>query len=762
MRLAERLAALAAGADHGTYRPALFSLADSWDRRKVEELCASGLVREVHDRYVDQLAELCATRSPKQRLRGAALDEAVRAALGDGPTEERGTWVHYPWSGRLVHVLGEAEYRELRFSRNRYKITPDEQRILREKRIGVVGLSVGQACAVTLALEGVGGTLRLADFDELALSNMNRLRAGVHEIGLHKCVIAARAIAEIDPFLRVDVFEAGLTEENAEAFLTEGGKLDLVLEECDDLFTKILLRERARARGIPVLMETNDRGMLDVERFDREPDRPVLHGLLRGLAAAELKGLSAAQKVAIVLRILGPDALRGRLGASLLEVEETTTSWPQLASGTMLGGAVTTDVARRMLLGELTRSGRYYVDLEALVKDGREAPLQVDAALEEAFSRRPLPPPEVPPLARAADKRTVTREDVRRLVGFAVLAPSGGNAQPWRFVAKGGRVRCLVSPDGGRTLNDYKLAASFAALGAAVENMVLAAPAMGLSAEVVFPSGGKDPRLACDVVFRVDEASYAVDPLCAVLGARCTNRKPGTGAPLSDYAAGELAAAAEERKGKLLLVTDRAALDEVGQILGQGDRMLFLSRKHNEEMGAELRWTEEEVLGTRDGLDVLTLDVPPPALAAVRLATTWKAMEFAAKMGGGGSLERSAQRALLSSSAAGLVVFPGTSSRSYFEGGRALERVWLAATSLGLALQPWSSMLYLFARLERGGGKGLEPKVRERLGELRERFSKVFPVPEGNAEVLLFRLSKADPPTARSLRRPVEDVLTFA
>ncbi|MDC3958493.1 Rv1355c family protein [Polyangium jinanense] len=761
MKLAERLAALAAGVDQGTYQPALFSLADSWDRRKVEELVAGGQVREVHDRYVEQLTELCATRSPKQRLRGAALDEVVRAALGDGPPEERGTWVHYPWSGRLVHVLGEAEYRELRFSRNRYKITPDEQARLRDKRIGVVGLSVGQASAVTLALEGVGGMLRLADFDELALSNMNRLRAGVHEIGLHKCVIAARAIAEIDPYVRVEVIRTGITEENVEAFLNEGGKLDLVIEECDDLYTKVFLRERARAHGIPVLMETNDRGMLDVERFDQEPDRPVLHSLLRGLSAADLKGLTQAQKVAIVLRIIGPDALKGRLGASLLEVEETTTSWPQLASGTMLGGAVSTDAARRVLLGELTRSGRYFVDLDALVKDGREAEVLVDAALEEALVRKPLPAPEAPPLARPADKRTVTREDVRRLVGFGVLAPSGGNAQPWRFVAKGGRVRCKVSPDGGRSLNDFQNTASFVALGAAVENMVLAAPAMGLSAEVVDAPDANDPRAACDVVFRVDDSSYAVDPLCAVIGARSTNRKPGTGAALSEYAAARLAEAAEVRGGKLLLVTDRSAIAEIGEILGQADRMLFLSRKHNEEMGAELRWTEEEALRTRDGLDVLTLDVPPSALAAVRLATTWKAVEFAAKMGGGGALAKSARQLVVSSSAMALVVFPGTSSRSYFEGGRALERVWLDATAQGIALQPWSAMLYLFARLERGGAKGLEPKVREQLGELRQRFLRVFDVPAGHAEILLFRLSKAEPPTARSLRKPVEDVLTF-
>ena len=36
-------------------------------------------------------------------------------------------WVFYPWSRRLVDVLPEPLHRELRFDRNRYAITADEQ-----------------------------------------------------------------------------------------------------------------------------------------------------------------------------------------------------------------------------------------------------------------------------------------------------------------------------------------------------------------------------------------------------------------------------------------------------------------------------------------------------------------------------------------------------------------------------------------------------------------------------------------------------------
>jgi len=111
-----------------------------------------------------------------------------------------------------VHVLDESEFVELRTNRNRYLITAAEQEVLAGKRIGIVGLSVGQSVAMAIALERGCGELRLADHDTLDLSNLNRLRGGVHEIGLPKVVMAARAIAELDPYLQVHTYPQGLTE----------------------------------------------------------------------------------------------------------------------------------------------------------------------------------------------------------------------------------------------------------------------------------------------------------------------------------------------------------------------------------------------------------------------------------------------------------------------------------------------------------------------------------------------------------------------
>ncbi|MBF9221708.1 hypothetical protein [Hymenobacter ruricola] len=136
------------------------------------------------------------------------------------------------------------------------------------------------------------------------------------------------------------------------------------MEECDDLAVKVLLRQHARHAGIPLLMDTSDRGMLDVERFDLDPDYPLLHGRLpEDVGYEHLAGLrTAAEKLPYVLRLLDYDHLSDRLKNSLAEIGRTITTWPQLGTDVMLGGAVAAGTARRILLGEPIGSGRHYFD----------------------------------------------------------------------------------------------------------------------------------------------------------------------------------------------------------------------------------------------------------------------------------------------------------------------------------------------------------------------------------------------------------------
>ncbi|WP_331730574.1 ThiF family adenylyltransferase (plasmid) [Kitasatospora sp. NBC_00070] len=370
-----RPAALAEGTRPGgadCWQPVLFDLTCDQDALDFEALLSSGVVRETRDTIEDQLKDLVTSRDPELRFSAETVRQAVQEQLAGRGLREYGAWVWYPWSGQLVHLLPREEFRLVRTDRNRGRIERPQQRRLLERRVGIIGLSVGSSAALTFAMEGLAGAFKLADFDTLSLSNLNRLRAGVHDLGLNKCVIAARQMAEIDPWLDIEIYPGGLTDDVMERFFSGGsGPIDLLVEECDTPYVKFAARERARALRIPVIMDANDRGLLDVERFDLEPDRPLLHGLLGATTAKDLVDLTHEQMVDAILAMVGRDTISPDMAAAIPRIGTTLSSWPQLASGVALGGALTAEAARRILLDLPRPSGRFYADLETLTSADR-------------------------------------------------------------------------------------------------------------------------------------------------------------------------------------------------------------------------------------------------------------------------------------------------------------------------------------------------------------------------------------------------------
>lgn len=755
-------------------RPDLFRLARRDDADRLRRLLRADPGLAVADTLQGQLEELVATRHPDRTLPPDERRRLATALLGDRPAAEHGVWVHYPWSRRVVHLLDEPEFAELRTSRNRYKITAAEQATLGQLRVGVIGLSVGQSVAVTMAVERGFGEIRLADFDTLELSNLNRIRAGVHNLGLPKVVVAAREIAEIDPFLRVVCFPAGIDEANLDRFLLDGGKLDLLVEECDGIDVKVLARQRARELGIPVVMETSDRGMLDVERFDLEPRRPLFYGLAGDLDHRALAGLSAEEKIPHVLAITGIETLSPRMKASMVEVGQTIPTWPQLASAVALGGAVGADVCRRIALGQLRALGRFFVDLEELVGDPvpSTAPSFPEAA-SRAASGMTLTNEGVRGILARVDRKPVNgqmvpdRTCIGEMVEAATLAPSGGNSQPWLWVFNNDGLFLFHDEARSESFLDYGELSSFTALGAAAENLVLHAHSQGFDVDIRPLPLPDDPRLAAAFRFlRKHPAgrgeSHSWDHLAAAIPLRHTNRRRGKPQPIDPAVLPCLRSAAESFPGaRLHVLESESDLAQVAEILGAAERLRILHRESHRDLMDELRWSPEDAARTGDGIDLATLELSPMDLAGLRACRSWDVVDLVRQWGGGQSLARLTARAALASSAVALLTVPGDGPVGYLAGGRAMQRAWLAATQGGLAMQPISSLPYLFARLLRGGGVGMPTEQAADLTAVRASYLRLFPVDDGAAEILLFRLAVAGPPSARSLRRPVADVLRF-
>lgn len=663
-------------------------------------------------------------RREHQRAELARLLPAPGADLLAEPDR----WVHYPWRGALVGVLGPRAFRRLRLDRNRNKVTEQEQERLGRLRVAVVGLSVGHAVAHTLALEGLCGQLRLADHDTVDLSNLNRIPAGLLDLGENKAVVAARRIAELDPYLDVVVEPAGATAATIPALL-DG--LDVLVEECDSLDVKVALREAARERGVPVLMETSDRGLLDVERFDLEPDRPVLHGLLGGLTAAEVAGLPARDKVPHLVRLLDAAQLSARMAASVVEVGRTLSTWPQLGGDVTLGAATVAAAVRRLGLGAPLASGRVRVDLDA----------RLDALATPVTEPEPVVPPEPATPGPAPDVVSAVLRAVR-------AAPSGGNVQPWRTSTGPGVVRLHLARE-ATTAMDVGFRGSHVALGAALHNARVAAAAAGALGPVrLFPAGPGD-----DVVAELALGTGA-DPelggqLDAVL-ARATNRRAGTPAALDAAAPAALQAAAEREGARVHLLTDRADVAAAAEVLAAADRVRYLTAELHRQMVGELRTPGRDSIET--GIDLRTLELAPADLATLGIVTRGDVVAHLASWEAGEALGADTRARVAASSAVAVVTVTGTGAADYVRGGAAAEAVWVAAERAGLAVAPVSPV-FLYA-LDDADRAALAPHHADELAALSARLRALAGVAAGDVVALVLRLSHAPAPSARSRRLP--------
>ncbi|WP_276134804.1 Rv1355c family protein [Polluticoccus soli] len=747
--------------------PELLRLDKPGDEHRFDEIISVGDVF-VSEEITDQLKELLKSRNATVTLSANDYDRLIEQHLGGMSKERYGVWAYYPWSKRLVHILDEEEFIEVRTSRNQYKITNTERETLAQKKIGVIGLSVGQSVSVTLAMERGCGELRLADFDMLELTNYNRIRTGLHNLGVKKVVAVAREIAEIDPYLRVICYPDGITEENIDKFISEGGKLDILIDECDGLDIKVLCRQKAKAAQIPVVMEASDRGTVDVERFDLQPDRPILHGSIDHLDVSRIKHLKTnEEKVPYLLPIAGAETISTRAKASMLEIGQSITTWPQLASAVALGGGITADVCRRILLDQYHESGRYFIDIEELIADKKPAEKPHVPEFMAGISDD-----EIAALIKQAAVSSMpgqvklSNEDATSLVAAAITAPTGGNSQPWKWKCVDGVMYLFENREYDTHLVDFNSTGSYIGFGAATENLVLQAHKQGLEVKIdKLPLGDESYLIAVFRFFKNAHdgvEAHSVDDLSEVIFQRKANRLLRPRQPIEGARLQKIVDAARTVPGaNLQFLTSDNDLEDISDIIAKADRIRIMHEGGHIDFLAEIIWTEEENQKFRKGIDIETLDLTPSERAGFSIARNWDVINYLNKWGGGAGLERMSRKSAMTASAIGFITMPEFGRSNFFDGGRAVERAWLAATKENIAFQPLSISTFLFNRLNYEGTQAFPKKMAEELAELRKKFQRLFSIDKKPGEILLFRVFLTDEQPKLSLRVPVEKVLSF-
>jgi len=348
------------------------------------------------------------------------------------------------------------------------------------------------------------------------------------------------------------------------------------------------------------------------------------------------------------------------------------------------------------------------------------------------------------------------------LVEAAILAPSPDNNQPWRFASQADRLLVYLAME-KRLPSDVNAMSDLTGLGAAIENIGIAASEVGYSAKVEY--------LAPPTIATVEDAREPLarislspgggpDPLFAQLEARCTCRKLYSSRPVE---ADCLARLSEAAKGvpdvQVDWITDRRRIRSFARLISTTDLIRFQSETFHNEIFRQLRFTPEEAERTREGMDVRTLELPPGTVLLLRLLRPWNRMRWLHRLGLGRLLTVPSVVSVLKSGAIGVLSVPEPTANAFLRGGQAFQRIWLAATAEELSLQPLGSPGVFFAHIEQLAGRKLTDRQQRILHQARARFGQIVPDIEARTVQIAFRVGHCRAPRFRSLRLRAEETL---
>ena len=660
---------------------------------------------------------------------------------------------------RNLGIPDEHAYSRRAFARNIGLLSEEEQARLSRARVAIPGMGgVGGQHLISLVRTGVGA-FNLADFDTFGPANVNRqLGARVSTFGKPKLDSLMEEALAINPFLRITPFPEGVTAENVDRFL-EGA--DVVLDGLDffQIGIRRLVFKRALEQGIHVvtagplgfsgalLVFAPERGMGFDEYFDisdRTPEETMYVKFAIGLAprATHIKYFDLKRV-----------NLRAQAGPSSMIACQICSS------------LAVTEAVKILLRKDGIKPVPHYCQFDPYVRKyragyllgGNRHPAQrlKKVILTRMLRRRREGPagesPQPPELA--AGEASIPQEVVRYLIRMGAMAPSADNCQPWTFTWDG---ECLqLRPDPERTgfFYDVREESTLMTFGAVVENMRIAASCYGMQMEYAL----RERECAISACPR-GPGQVDPDPLFPFVPHRKTNRKPYRKGSLLERDDWDLRQSlAPFSQNSLFLFSTSRDKKIFNKIIFDADRILFEDERLHQGL---FQWVRMQKHAPHpDGMDLSVLEMKGGQRAIFPLFGKWGVISRLNWLGASRIPGMNSLLLLRKTPVYALLTAKGRDSASLFESGRAMERFWITANALGLALQPMAGFVFLlnhylhdragqFAEAHQRLIEAMYTRYRDVIGEDTE-----YPV-------MFFRLGyPVGEPEARSPRRDLEDIL---
>ena len=255
------------------------------------------------------------------------------------------------------------------------------------------------------------------------------------------------------------------------------------------------------------------------------------------------------------------------------------------------------------------------------------------------------------------------------LVRFATLAPNSHNTQAWRFRLRDKRID--IQPDFSRRTpavdpDDHHL---YISLGAAAENLALAAAARGQPGTVRFDPAGA-------IAFDFAPGPAIASPLFDAIPTRQSTRAEYDGCAVSSASLALLTKAAAVPGVDLVLLTDRPRIERLRDLVVAGNSAQMADPAFVRELKSWLRFNPHQALRSGDGLYSVASGNPP--------LPDWLGPQAFDWLSSAASQNDAYARQIASSAGIAVFVGAGETPAQWVDVGRACQRFALQATALGL------------------------------------------------------------------------------
>ncbi len=153
------------------------------------------------------------------------------------------------------------------FSRTEILLGTSAMKKLQEATVAVFGIGgVGSYTVEALVRSSIGG-LALFDDDKVSLTNINRQLIATHKtVGKPKVEVMRDRILEINPSAKVELYPTFYAADNADTI--DLSQFSYIVDAIDTVSSKLILIERAKAAGVPIISCMGAGNKLDPTKFE--------------------------------------------------------------------------------------------------------------------------------------------------------------------------------------------------------------------------------------------------------------------------------------------------------------------------------------------------------------------------------------------------------------------------------------------------------------------------------------------------------------